>query len=69
MEKEKQYLYTIEDLNKAFDMGLETAVFVIERSIGLSQIGQRYLLECMEDKIMESKIASANATRSINPGS
>ena len=67
MGQEIKYLYTIEDLNKAFDMGFENAVFTLEKAIDLSHDGQKYLLECMKEKIMESRIAPAKANRSIIP--
>lgn len=41
--KKGQKFYTLEDLDKAFDMGLETAGVVIEKSIGLPIEGQRLI--------------------------
>jgi hypothetical protein len=38
-------------------MGLETAVFVMEKSIGLSNEGQRVLIESIKKKINEDKIS------------
>ena len=67
MEREKQYLYTIEDLNTAFDMGLESAVFILEKSINLSRMGQRHLFEGMKEKTIEGRVASVKASRSIIP--
>ena len=35
-------IYTINDLNKAFSMGQESAVAILEKSVGLSIEGQSY---------------------------
>jgi hypothetical protein len=59
MEKQdSQHSYTVEDLNKAYDMGIESAVVVLEKSLGLSPAEQRYLLNRMKMKIIEDKIAA-----------
>jgi len=54
MEKEKEHLYTEEDLKKSFDMGFESAVSLIEKSRSLSPDGQRFLIECMEKRLFFS---------------
>ena len=51
-----EHLYTVEDLNKAFGMGLETAVYVLDKSLDLSTDGQRYLINCMKKKNLEDKV-------------
>ena len=38
--KDFKFLYTVEDINKAFDLGFESAIYVLEKSIGLSYEGQ-----------------------------
>jgi len=53
-----EYIYSAKDIEKAFDMGLESAVVILEKSIGLSIEGQRHLLERMKNKIMEGKISA-----------
>jgi hypothetical protein len=59
MEKQdSQHLYTIEDLNKAFDMGLENAVYIIETSMDLTRVGQRYMLQHMKKKILEDRLSA-----------
>ena len=45
--------YTEDDIKRAFDMGLETALTVIERSLLLSENGQRKLLLKLREKIGE----------------
>ena len=51
--------YTEKDINKAFSMGLETAVVILENAILLPPAEQRYLLDQMKKKIIEDKIAAA----------
>ncbi len=53
-----EHLYTIEDLNKAYDMGIETAVEILEKSLHLSPAEQRYLIIRMKRKIMKDKISA-----------
>ena len=36
--------YTASDLYEAFDMGLDTALFILERVVGLSSEDQLYIL-------------------------
>ena len=57
MEKKySEYLYLKEDIDKAFNMGLETAIVVLEKSMALSRTGQRYMLHALKKKIEEGKI-------------
>ena len=51
-----QKLYTVEEIGKAFSMGMETAVFVMENSIGMSTENQRALVESMKKIINQNKI-------------
>ena len=61
MEKEKEHLFTEEDLKKSFDLGFESAVSLIEESLGLQKDGQfpydgqKYLIECIENKTLHSR--------------
>lgn len=48
--------YTKEDLNKAFDMGLETAIDLIDKIRGLSYEGQSQIVAYLKKEIIESKI-------------
>ena len=52
-----EYIYSSKDIEKAFDMGMDTALVIMEKSIGLTVEGQRNLLEKMKKKINESKIS------------
>ena len=54
--KHSEKIYTVNDLNKAFSMGQEFAVVVLEKSVGLSPKGQRRLIECLKKQIAEDKI-------------
>ena len=55
MEQEYiQKIYTVEDIDKAFSMDLETAVFVLENSIGMSNENQRVLIESMKKIINQN---------------
>ena len=50
--------YSLQDLNKAFDMGLEMAVFMIEKMIGLTPEGQLEMLEMLKEKIRRNRYHS-----------
>ena len=52
-----QKIYTVEDLDKAYSMGLETAVFVLENSIGMPTESQRALIESIKKMIGQDKIS------------
>lgn len=56
-EKIKERLYTKADLDKAFSMGLERAVPVLEEFINLSRADQWRLIASLKEKIMIDKIA------------
>ena len=45
--------YSLNDLNRAFNMGLESAVFVLENAEGLTPNGLRYLTESLKKIIGE----------------
>jgi hypothetical protein len=51
MEDEHQRLYTIEDIYSAFDMGLSSAVYLLEKSLILSDKGRMYLLEGLKKRV------------------
>lgn len=56
---ENEYLthkYTQKDLDKAFYMGLEAAVVVLENTAGLSLTAQGKVIEELKTKINKSKI-------------
>jgi stalled ribosome rescue protein Dom34 len=56
--KYSEYVYSEKDIEKAFNMGVESTLVILEKSIGLSPEGQRHLLERMKNKIMEGKISA-----------
>ena len=53
--------YTIKDINKAFSMGQESAVVILEKSVGLSIEGQRLLINCLKKRIAGDKIKAMAA--------
>ncbi|MFC1534399.1 hypothetical protein ACFL7M_13645 [Thermodesulfobacteriota bacterium] len=55
-DKYSDYVYSKEDIDKAYTMGLESAVVVLEKSIGLSPEGQRYILDRLKNIIEGDKI-------------
>ena len=54
-EYKSKDIYSLQDLHKAFDMGLETAVFVLEKMIGLTPEGQQTMLDALKEKIQKEK--------------
>ena len=50
--------YTEEDVNKAFSMGLERAVVVLEESMKLNRADRWFLIESLKDKIVKDKVAA-----------
>ena len=57
-EKKQKRLYTKVDINKAYSMGLENAVAVMEQSFDHSWAVRWRLIEALKDKIMEDKISA-----------
>ena len=55
MEKEMEQPYANEEFKKAFDMGFESAVSLIEKSLRLSQDGPQYLIDSIEKRTFLSK--------------
>lgn len=52
MENEEPWrLYTRDQINEAFNLGLEAAVFALEKAEYLSPAGRRYLRECLRHEI------------------
>lgn len=52
-EELDDYIYKKEDIEKAYDMGWESAIMILEKSIGMSVDGQRELVSLL--KKMRSK--------------
>jgi len=48
-----EHIYKKEDIEKAYDMGWESAIMILEKSIGMSVDGQKELLGML--KKMRSK--------------
>ena len=44
-------LYTLAGVNRTFDMGLESAIYVLEKSLGLSRAGQWLINESLKKDI------------------
>ena len=57
--KHSELPYLKIDVEKAYIMGLESAVVVLEKSIGLSPEGQREMVESLKKMIQKEK-ASIN---------
>ncbi len=54
----QEHLYTEADLNKAYSVGLENAVAVMEQSFNHSRAVRWRLIESLKKKIMEDKISA-----------
>ncbi|MFC1820693.1 hypothetical protein ACFLZG_06370 [Thermodesulfobacteriota bacterium] len=52
------HTYSSKDLDKAYAMGLETAIVLLEKSIGLSPTEQRQLIETIKEKILKKKVSA-----------
>ena len=50
-----EYIYLKEDIDKAFDMGVDAAVAVFEKTIGMDHDKQRYIIRHIKSMRMESK--------------
>jgi hypothetical protein len=61
-ERIQEPLYTKADLDKAFSMGLEKAVPILEEFIQLSRADQWRLIASLKRKIMKDKISVAMNT-------
>ena len=48
-EKHSEKIYSQEDIAKAFDMGFEAAIIVLEDTIGLSSSTQYKILEKLKE--------------------
>ncbi|GEM_PF-3538857 len=51
-----EHIYRREDIEKAYDMGLENAILVLEKSIGLSVKGQREMLNMLKRMRNENRL-------------
>ena len=48
--------YSLKDLNRAFNMGLESAVFVLENAEGLTSKGIRDLTESLKKMVADGPV-------------
>ena len=59
----QEITYSKRDIDKAYAMGLESAVVVLEKSIGLSPSDQRYILDRLKESIIDDKVAASINTK------
>ena len=60
MNKEiPEHIYLKDDIDKAFNMGVEAVVSAFEKTIGLSQDKQRLVLNRIKDMLLEAKAETA----------
>ncbi len=50
-----EHIYLKDDIDKAFNMGVEAVVSAFEKTIGLSQDKQRLVLIRIKDMLLETK--------------
>lgn len=51
-----EHIYLKKDIDKAFLMGLELAIYILEHSMCLSRAGQQYMLDSLKETIVQGKI-------------
>ena len=56
-----EHIYLKNDIDRAFNMGLETGVALFEKTIGMSQESQRTILNRIKDMLIADKTESAMA--------
>lgn len=57
-KKRRESMYTKADINKAYSMGLEKAVVVMEASMLLSKADRWHIIELLKKRILEDKISA-----------
>lgn len=55
MSNELQTLYTTEDIYQAFNMGLNSAIFVLERSLVLDLEDRMHMIEVLRGMVKNDK--------------
>ena len=50
------HIYKKEDIEKAYDMGLENAIIILEKSMGMSENGRRELINMLKQMRNENRI-------------
>ncbi len=61
-ERGIEHIYKKEDIEKAYDMGLENAIMILEKSIGMSETGQRELLNVLKQMRNENRVKTFHKT-------
>ena len=49
-------IYFKRDVDKAYTMGLENAIVILEQTVGLSRQGQVQMIKKLKERIMRDKI-------------
>ena len=66
MENEHpDYVYSQQDIYKAFDMGLEWAIHLFEKSIGFTPEGQMQLIEGLKKELSEDKVLTTSQRKTL----
>ena len=52
-----EHIYKKEDIEKAYDMGWESAIMILEKSIGMSVDGQKELLGMLKKMRCENRLS------------
>jgi hypothetical protein len=55
MEQECQKVYAADDIYRAFDMGLSSAIFVLERSLVLDLEDRMHMIEVLRRMVKDDK--------------
>lgn len=56
MRKElAEHIYAKKDIDKAFDMGVDTVLSAFEQTIGMSPDSQRIILNRIKDMLLKNK--------------
>ena len=57
MENEySDYVYSVRDLDQAFNIGLQSSVYILEKSVGLTPEGLQLMIEGLKKMIDQSEV-------------
>ena len=59
----QEHIYFKNDIDKAFNMGIDTALSIFEKTIGMTHDNQRLLLQKVKNKIMEDNAEVVSSKR------
>jgi hypothetical protein len=62
-DKNQNRLYCLADLDKAYSLGLETAVYVLEQTITLPVEDRASLIKTLKREILNDKVASLRSPK------